>query len=190
MVPRSTRKNRLQQIRTIMDTQTSKFGKLIIHHSIRKSTGYRRVQYDYSDCPTMAEQHTAKDSDINYLMKKFSPDEVAQYIAARSSHRVEILGHDFSTEPSLMEAKNEVLKIKKMFSELPPEVMRNFQDELDFLKFIDNPANAEKMIKLGLIKKKNLEEIQKNPKTDTEPVKPKEVKSETPKKDQTKPEKA
>lgn len=121
-----------------------------------RKNGSTRIQQDFQFCPTMAEQHTAHLSDINYLMKKFKPDELAAYITARGQHKQEIIGHDFSTEPSLQGAKNIVYNLKQSFEALDPEVKQNFKSHVEFLKFIDNPANAEKMLKLGLMTKKEI----------------------------------
>lgn len=131
----------------------------IVHvHTIREN-GTLRMQTDYRYCPTMAEQHTAHLTDINYLMAKYQPDELAAYIAARGAQRQEIVGHDFSLEPNLQEARNITYKMKKDFEALPEEVRKHFKNHVEFLKFIDNPANAEKMLKLGLMTKR---EIQKH----------------------------
>ena len=142
-----------------------KEGKLneIIYIRTRRPDGSLRIQQDFEFCPTMAEQHTAHLSDINYLMKKYKPDELAAYIAARSQYRQEIVGHDFASEPSLQEAKNVVYQSRQRFEALPEEIRTQFKNHLEFLKFIDNPANAEKMVKLGLLKKKQIDEIKIEP---------------------------
>jgi len=144
-------------------TERVRIAKEVLNKVIVKITkrpnGTFRIQQDFSNCPTLAEQHTAHLTDINYLMKKYKPDEVAAYIAARTSHRQEIMGHDFSNEPSLQDAKNVVYESRKAFEELPEEITRNFSNHLEFLKFIDNPANAEKMIKLGILKQSEIDKI-------------------------------
>lgn len=114
--------------------------------------GSVRIQQDFSNCPTLAEQHTAHLTDLNYLIKKYKPDELAAYIAAREQYRQEIVGHDFSQEPDLQGAKNVIYQMKKNFEELPEEIKMQFKNHVEFLKFIDNPHNQEKMIKLGLLK--------------------------------------
>lgn len=126
----------------------------------RRPNGTIRRQLDFSNCPTMTEQHTGHLTDLNYLIKKFKPDELAQYISARSQHRVEVLGHDFSEEPSPQEARNVIYQSKKAFSELPEEIRTQFPNHLEFMKFIDNPANAEKMIKLGILKPAEIKKLQ------------------------------
>lgn len=136
-------------------------GKLnqVVEVIVRRPDGSIRRQTDFQYCPTMAEQHTAHVTDINYLIDRYKPDELAAYIAARGAHKQEIIGHDFSIEPNLQEARNITYKLKQAFDELPSEIKNNFRNHVEFLKFIDNPANQEKMIKMGLLTKK---EIQKH----------------------------
>lgn len=148
-------------MKTTMKEGNSK-GKLneVIVIETRRPDGSLRVQQDFTNCPTLTEQHTAHLTDINYLMEKFRPDEMAAYIAARSEYRSEILGHDFSLEPNMQGAKNVIYKSKQEFEGLPEEIRTSFKNHLEFLKFIDNPANAEKMLKLGILKQQQLEVLQ------------------------------
>lgn len=136
-----------------------KLNEVIIKTTVRPN-GTLRIQQDFSNCPTMAEQHTAHLTNLNYLIAKYKPDELAAYMAAREVHRREILGHDFSVEPSLQEAKNIIYKSRKEFDELPEDVKSQFKNHVEFLKFIDNPANAEKMLKLGILTQKQIDNIQ------------------------------
>lgn len=122
--------------------------------------GTPRIQQDFQFCPTLTEQHTAHLTDINYLIQKYKPDELAAYIAARAQQKREIIGHDFSQEPSKQQALDVIYKSKQQFEELPDDVKYSFKNHLEFLKFIDNPQNAEKMVQLGLITKKQIETIQ------------------------------
>lgn len=125
----------------------------------KRPNGTFRIQQDFSHCPSMAEQHTAHLTDINYLMKKYKPDELAAYISARNQYRAEILGHDFSQEPNLQEAKNVVYRSRQEFEALPEDVKTRFQNHLEFLKFIDNPANVDKMLELGILTRKQVDSI-------------------------------
>lgn len=137
---------------------SGKLNEIIIHEGVRPNGTYRYA-LDFSNCPTLAEQHTAHLSDINYLIERYKPDELAAYIAARNQHRQEILGHDFSTEPSMQEGKNSVYRMKKAFDELDPDIKNQFKNHVEFMKFIDNPANQEKMLKLGILKKREIENL-------------------------------
>lgn len=147
-----------------------KSGKLneIIYVEKLRTNNTLRIQQDFEFCPTLAEQHTAHLSDLNYLIKTYKPDELAAYIAAKNSHKQEILGHDFSQEPSFQDAKNRVYNLKKSFENLDPEIRDQFKNHVEFLKFIDNPANAEKMLKLGLMTKKEIADNTTNVTTTTQ----------------------
>lgn len=125
----------------------------------RRPNGRLRIQQDFSFCPSMAEQHTAHLTDLNYLIEKYKPDELASYLAAKMSHRQVIENHDFSKEPNLQDAKNVIYQSKQNFEALPDEVKYQFKNHVEFLKFIDNPANAEKMYKLGLLTPRQVESI-------------------------------
>lgn len=124
-----------------------------------RPNGTLRIQYNYEDCPSMTEQHTSHSTDLNWLMEKYKPDELTAYIAARTQHRVEVLGHDFSMEPNLQEAKNIILDMEKAFDDLPDEIRKHFKNHIDFMKFIDNPRNQDRMIELGILKKKEVEDL-------------------------------
>lgn len=145
-----------------MSQEIVKSGKLneVIITETRRPNGTIRRQQDFEFCPSMAEQHTGHLTDLNYLIEKHTPDELAAYISARSQFRQEIIGHDFSQEPSLQEARNIVYQSKQAFEALPDDVKNNFKNHLEFVKFIDNPANAEKLVKMGLITPKEIETIQ------------------------------
>jgi len=140
------------------ETEIVQSGKLneVITIVTKRKNGTTRIQQDFQFCPTLAEQHTAHLTDINYLIEKHKPDELAAYIAARHQYRTEILGHDFAAEPNLQEARNITYKLQQNFQALPDEVKNNFKNHVEFLKFIDNPANQDKMIKLGLMTKKEI----------------------------------
>lgn len=149
---------------TLFDTNTGEIltpdqlnvVKEVITH---RPNGTLRIQQDFSNCPSLAEQHTAHLTDINYLIKKYKPDELAAYIAARAAYRSEILGHDFSLEFNLQDAKNVIYNSRKEFEALPDKIRQSFSSHLEFLKFIDNPANAQKMLDLGILTQKQLSNL-------------------------------
>lgn len=139
--------------------QEGKLDELIINETHRPD-GSLRVSFDYSFCISKTDVTSAHLTDLNYLIEKYRPDELAQYIAARSQYRQEILGHDFSIEPTLQDAKNLIYKSQQEFEALPDDVRMHFRSHLDFLKFVENPANREKAIKIGLITEKQIEKIE------------------------------
>lgn len=143
-----------------------KLNEVITIVSTRKNKTVR-IQQDFQYCPSLAEQHSAHLTDLNYLISKYKPDELAAYLAARESYRQEILGHDFSQEPSMQDAMNVVYQSKQAFEALSDEIKNNFKNHVEFLKFIDNPANAEKMLNLGLMTKKEVAANTATPSTTT-----------------------
>lgn len=131
---------------------------IVIERLVRPN-GTRRVRYNFEYCTSKTEQHTGHLTNLNYLVKKYKPDELAAYMAARNSRRQEITGHDFSKEPSLQDAKNFVVVSRKLFDGLPDEVKAKFKNHVDFLKFVDNPANANKLIKMGVLKAEEVKDL-------------------------------
>lgn len=125
----------------------------------KRANGSTRIQQGFDNCPTLAEQHTAHMTDINYLMEKYQPDELAAYISARNQFRQEIIGHDFSQEPDLQGGMNIVAQSRQAFDRLPDDIKMQFKNHVEFLKFIDNPSNEEKMIKMGILTRKQVDSV-------------------------------
>lgn len=141
-----------------MKQEIAKEGKLneVVIIQKKRPNKSLRIQQDFEFCPTRTEQHSAGITDLNILIEKFTPDEVSAYIFQKNQARQEITGHDFTNEPSLQEAKNVHYALKQAYERLDPELKSNFKNHVEFLKFIDNPQNQEKMIKLGLMTQKEI----------------------------------
>lgn len=135
-----------------------KFNEVLVIEE-RRPDGSLRVAYDYEFCPSSTDQTQAHMSDLNYLIAKFKPDELAAYMAARNSYRQEILGHDFSMEPELADAKAIVNAARGVMQMLPLEVLRQFNSPLDFLRYLDNPQNQEALIKAGILTRKDMQPV-------------------------------
>jgi len=131
---------------------------VIVTEEIRPNGTVRR-RTDYKNCPTLAEQHTAHLTNLNYLIEKYQPDELAAYLAARDQYRQEIMGHDFASEPSLQDAKNHVYYSKQAYAELPEKVRNQFRSHLDFIKYADNPRNAQLLVDNGIVTSEQLQNI-------------------------------
>lgn len=153
-------------LENIITDKSGKLGKVIINE-FKRPDGSVRITEDYSNCVSMAEQHGSMT--VQELVDRYKPDQLAAYIAARDQARQPIIGHDFSQEPSLQDALNTKYYYQKYFNSLDPKIQAMFKSPLDFLKHVDNPANAEKLIELGIFKKPDIEKI-----TNTNPM-PKEA---------------
>lgn len=140
---------------------------------IKRPNGTLRIQQDFEFCPSLADQ-VGESTDLTYLVNKYKPDELAAYIAARNQHRLSIDNHDWSNEPSLQEAKNRVLQLQQAFATLPDDVKAYFNNNhLKFLKFIDDPQNQQTMLKLGLLKERQIAENTTTQTTTTQEAKDK-----------------
>lgn len=116
---------------------------------------------DFTGCISKTEPHHAKETDINYLVAKYKPDELAAYLIARNPR--EPFFHDFSMEPGPQEARDLQYKIKSHFNKLPERLQQFFGTALEYLKFVDNPDNMSALKQLGLSKQN--QEKQNNEKT-------------------------
>lgn len=136
-------------------------GKLNELKIIKTKIGKRtRVQLDFSNCVSKTDQSAAHATDVNYLIQRYQPDELAAYLAAKNANRQEITGHDFSQEPSLQEAKNRIVEMKQLFESLNPELKTQFPNYVEFIKFLNNPDNTKKLVKLGLMTEKQVQKAE------------------------------
>nr|QJB20147.1 MAG: internal scaffolding protein [Microvirus sp.] len=142
---------------------------VVIIKETKRSNGSVRIQQDFSNCPTLAEQHTAHLTNLNYLIEKYQPDELQQYINARNQYRQEIVNHDFASEPSMQDAKNYVYYSQEAFKKLPEQFRNQFKSHLEFVKFADNPKNAQMLVDRKLVTPEQLQTIliSENPLTPT-----------------------
>lgn len=122
--------------------------------NFNQEPGRYRVQQDFSECPSQTDQSQIHENNINELMKKYKPDELAAYLTAKNSYKKEINNHDFSQEPSLMQAMNKAKEIQDEFEKLPQGIQLLFKGKpAEFLKYADDPKNRPQLEKWGLAQK-------------------------------------
>lgn len=170
-----SKKGKQMDIDEVVEDVSELWGQKVIKET-RRADGSLDVSYHFDYCPSMAEQHTAHLSDINWLIKKYQPDELAAYIASKNAHRMEIKGHDFSHEPNLQEGMNEAYRLKQEFLKLPDNIKNQFQNHVEFLKFIDNPINQDKLVNMGLLTRKDVAELTSDAPPQVDAPKDKELK--------------
>lgn len=144
----------------------------VIHVEVRRPDGSLRVAQDFSNCVSMTDQSRAHETDINYLMKRHQPDELAAYISARNINRKEILNHDFSQETDMAQSLTLVGKAKKVFEELPIELRSKFKNVVQFFQYLDNPGNEDKLIQFGLATKEQIAKLRAQEPTTRKPETP------------------
>jgi hypothetical protein len=128
--------------------------------------GTTSVTFDYTGCPSKTEPHHYNETNLDYLVKKYKPDELIAYLQARTFNRNPQF-HDFNVEPNLQDAMNIRYKLNKKFQELPTAVQAHFGNVLNYMRFIDNPDNIPALQKMGLLKTPTQTETQNKNQTQT-----------------------
>lgn len=106
---------------------------------------HERVTFQ-SDLPSRTIQAPRDETDINILMAKYKKTGMINHFA-KNPPRFE----DVSGAVSFHEAMNIVNKAEELFMGLSASVRSRFQnDPGKFMEFMQDPSNAEEMVKLGL----------------------------------------
>lgn len=96
--------------------------------------------------PSMTQQHFKEDCDINNIIARFTKTGLLPQIDAQFEYA------DVSDHQTFEESMNLVARTKEAFMELPAYLRKRFDnDPAAMLAFIDDPANTDEAVKLGLI---------------------------------------
>jgi len=95
--------------------------------------------------PTLTQQHSKDQVDINNIMKRYIKTGVLDHVAKYKPQYRDNNSIDYQ------ESMNIVIKADEMFSELPAQARKQFNnDPAAFLDFVQDPANHDKLHELGL----------------------------------------
>lgn len=95
---------------------------------------------------SMTKQSFADDCDINNIMRKYERTGVLDHVGMTVPQYGEYMG-----SMSYQESLNAILYAQDQFSELPAELRARFgNDPAQLLAFVEDPANLEEGVKLGL----------------------------------------
>lgn len=98
------------------------------------------------DPETMTKQSFKDESDINFIMKKYSQTGFINPGIIRDADYLE------TSELSFQEAMNIVVSAQDQFDNLPSNIRKRFSnDPAAFLDFIGDETNLEEMRSLGLV---------------------------------------
>lgn len=121
---------------------------------------HKRVVY-LDDQPSLTKQSFVKESDINSIMAKWAKDP-ENYIPP-SGRGIPRYG-DFTNVESYQDCLDLVIQANESFDALPAEARAFFEnDPARFLAFVEDPANASKLIELGLAHEVEPEKISGSP---------------------------
>ena len=95
--------------------------------------------------PSLTQQHSKDQVDINNIMKRYIKTGVLDHVAKYQPQYRDNNATDYQ------ESMNIVIKADEMFSELPAQARKHFDnDPAAFLDFVQDPANHDKLHELGL----------------------------------------
>lgn len=95
---------------------------------------------------TKVEQSHKHLTDINLLLEPAMRKGLLRHTVKFAGQYDDIPVADFRT------AMSTVAKAKSMYEELPANIRKEFKSPEKFLEFVQNPANGEKLKKLGMLK--------------------------------------
>lgn len=105
----------------------------------------RPVDIDGNPEPSLTVQDQLEECDINLIVKKHEATGILPVM-----NLPPVFG-DFSDVKSYQDALQIVIEADKTFSALPADVRKRFgNDPAQFLDFVDDPKNADELVKMGL----------------------------------------
>jgi Chlamydia-phage Chp2 scaffold (Chlamy_scaf). len=118
------------------------------------------ARHEYMDRPILAsdlnfegdkgvtKQADLKESDINYIMKRFEKTGTLPEMILKNGHY-----GDYTAVPDYQEAMNIINLAQSQFEALDVNVRNRFENNPEkFLAFTTNPENYDEMEKMGLLK--------------------------------------
>lgn len=123
------------------------FGRVSVHTDKPDSRGRRRIWQNFGSCVSRTDPSGARETDLNYLVSRYSASELSMMLAARSQRQA-ILDHDFSRELTLSDAKSVFADLNKRFKDLPDNVRGHFGNVRNFARYIMHPQVREGLAKL------------------------------------------
>lgn len=98
---------------------------------------------------SLTKQAEAEMCDINFIMRKYDKSGLVSHLNDRPGFYA-----DVSSVPDYQASLAIVRQAQQVFAELPGKMRARFNnDPAEYLAFVENPANREEMIELGMIPK-------------------------------------
>lgn len=106
---------------------------------------HARVQIDCS-AGGRTKQQFADECNINNIMSKFEKNQLIEHV---NEHKGDY--GDFATFESYHDSVNRVIEAQDAFMTVPAKIRAKFNnDPASFLAYVQDPANADSMIEMGL----------------------------------------
>lgn len=105
--------------------------------------------------PGEVKQSFRDECDVNFIMARYEKTGMMNFVSGRKPEYLDVDAIDFQT------AMQTVLDGQEMFADMPAKLRREFNDDPgQFLAFVHDPANADRLVELGLATAKEVEEMQ------------------------------
>lgn len=96
---------------------------------------------------SLVQQSFKKECDINHILKKYQKTGLVDHVSQFNGKY-----DDVSQGLDYHNALNVVLSAQAAFESLPSSIRKQFSNNPgEFLNFVENPANYDKMVEMGLI---------------------------------------
>ena len=127
-----------------------------------------RVYTNQSDMPSMTKQSFKDECNINKIMAKFQKTGAIEHYAKHAPT------YGDATPIQLMDAQQIIINAQTMFDDLPATIRKKFDnDPAKFLEFVQDEANSEEMIELGLRAKPQIQQSDKQGAAESKTTTPK-----------------
>lgn len=104
--------------------------------------------FDEKKCPSRTKQSFKDESDLNVLVKRFTPRD----LQAIANSNVSPMYGDVSDIPDFQSAQNNVRRITEYFEGLPSDVRNTYGNSVsEFVSQMSRPENADRAVELGFL---------------------------------------
>jgi phage internal scaffolding protein len=107
----------------------------------------------------LTEQNHKDETDINNIVRKYNKTGLIDHLNQFEKQYGDMTGYDYQ------DAMNTVAAANTMFEGLPSAIRNKFDnDPSKFINFVDDEANADKLVEMGLAKPKVITSVDKGAK--------------------------
>ena len=122
----------------------------------------------------LTEQNHKDETDINNIVRKYNKTGLIDHLNQFEKQYGDMTGYDYQ------DAMNTVAAANTMFEGLPSAIRNKFDnDPAKFINFVDDEANADKLVEMGLAKPKVSTPVDEGSKEPVEAVKAAETEVKT-----------
>jgi len=122
----------------------------------------------------LTEQNHKDETDINNIVRKYNKTGLIDHLNQFEKQYGDMTGYDYQ------EAMNTVAAANTMFEGLPSSIRNKFDnDPAKFINFVDDEANADKLVEMGLVKPKTTIDVDEGAKAPVEAVETAEAEVKT-----------